>query len=124
MNLKAYRPAAKQLNAQIAIAEQQQQKLLNGPSMGSIAERRGQINLADLPVKIVSTGGHNLLMTNLGQKQQQCRSLYELELVNGDEDRQIYGNNGGEVDIIDLLMRWPKAMQTAKWEEWQVELGN
>jgi hypothetical protein len=98
INLKAYRPTAKQLNAQIGNAEQQQQKLLNGPSMGSIAERRGQINLADLPVKIVPTYGQNPSRTNLGQKQQpKClRSPYEelsLELKNG--DGQIHGNNGG-----------------------------
>jgi hypothetical protein len=40
INLKACRAAAKQLNPQIVIAEQQQ-KSLNGPSMGGIAERRG-----------------------------------------------------------------------------------
>jgi hypothetical protein len=68
--------------------------------MGSIAERRGQINLADLPVKIVPTAGQNPPMTNFGQKQQQkqqcLRSPYEelsLELVNGDE--QFYENNKG-----------------------------
>jgi hypothetical protein len=69
--------------------------------MGSIAERRGQINFADLPVKIVPTCGQNPSRTNLGQKQQiQClRSPYEelsLELVNGDE--QIHGNDGGGGD--------------------------
>jgi hypothetical protein len=100
MILKTYRPAAKQLNAQIGISDaEQQQKPLNGPSIGSIAERRGQVNLADLPVKIVPTCGQIPSRTNLGQKQQpQClRSPYEelsLELVNG--DGQIHGYNGGE----------------------------
>jgi hypothetical protein len=72
--------------------------------MGSIAKRRGQINLADLPVKIVPTCGQNPSKINLGQKQQsQClRSPYEemsLELINGDE--QLHMNNGGGGDEFD-----------------------